>query len=155
MVGFGYDSHKFKDDGSLIIGGITITTEFGVIAHSDGDVLVHSLIDALLGACGLGDIGELFSDEDDIYKDIDSMILLERVVTKIHEKGYKISNIDSSILLEKIKLRDYKQEIRKNIAKVCGIGIDIINVKAKTNEGMGFVGRNEGIACFSVCELIK
>lgn len=153
MVGFGYDVHKLETNNKLILGGILISEEFGTIAHSDGDVLTHSIIDALLGAAGLGDIGELFPDSSPEYKDADSMVLLAEVLNKIDDSGYKIVNIDTLIQLEKPKLLKYKEDIRYNLSKACGIDISRINIKAGTNEKMGFIGRSEGIGVFSVCLL--
>lgn len=153
MVGFGYDSHRFEQNGKLIIGGIVVSNEIGVVAHSDGDVALHALIDALLGAASLGDIGELFPDNDPLYKGIDSTILLKKVVDLIAPKQLQIMNIDITIVLEKPKLKDFKDLIKSRIAEICNINIEKVNIKAKTNEKMGFIGRNEGLACFCVCQL--
>ncbi len=153
MIGFGYDSHRFTDTGSLIVGGITIDCEFGVLAHSDGDVLIHALIDALFGASGLGDIGEHYPDTNDKYKGLSSIELLKDCFIKIQEKKFRIVNIDATIILEKPKLSDYKIQIRNNIANLCGISEEYVNIKAKTNERMGFTGRSEGIVCLCACQL--
>jgi len=152
MIGFGYDSHRFSDKGKLYIGGIEIPADFGVIAHSDGDVLIHALIDALLGAAGLGDIGTLYPDTDAKYKDISSSVLLKETMNIINNR-YVILNIDATIVLEKPKLISYKEQIRTNIAKLCSIHEDRVNIKAKTNEKMGFVGRSEGIQCYVACQI--
>ncbi|MCX7737195.1 MAG: 2-C-methyl-D-erythritol 2,4-cyclodiphosphate synthase [Candidatus Kapabacteria bacterium] len=155
MIGIGYDSHRLKEGGKLIIGGIEIESEFGTIAHSDGDVLIHSLVDALLGALAIGDIGELFPDTDLKYKDYNSVLFLEKVIGFVKDRGLKIVNIDTVIILEKIKLSKYKYSIRKKIASICDIDINKVSVKAKTNELMGFVGRGEGIAAITVCQLME
>jgi len=152
MIGFGYDSHRFSDKGKFYIGGVEIPSDFGIIAHSDGDVLIHALIDALLGAAGLGDIGTLFPDTDSKYKDIISSVLLEETVNIISNK-YVITNIDATIVLEKPKLASYKEQIRDNIAQICSITAERVNIKAKTNEKMGFVGRQEGVQCYVACQI--
>jgi 2-C-methyl-D-erythritol 2,4-cyclodiphosphate synthase len=153
MVGLGYDSHRFAPGESLIIGGVKIPSEFGTVAHSDGDALLHALIDSLLGAAALGDIGELFPDNDARYKNADSGQLTEEVVKIIYEKGYEIINIDATIVLEKPKLKEYKPKMKKRIAELCRIDESQVNIKAKTNEKLGFTGRSEGIACYSICQL--
>jgi len=155
MIGIGYDSHRLKKGGRLIIGGIEIESEFGTIAHSDGDVLIHSLVDAILGAMAAGDIGELFPDTDIKYKDYNSVLFLEKVVELIKDKRLKIVNIDTVIILESIKISKYKQIIREKIASICGIEINRVSIKAKTNEMMGFIGRGEGLATITVCELAE
>jgi 2-C-methyl-D-erythritol 2,4-cyclodiphosphate synthase len=155
MIGIGYDSHRLKKGGRLIIGGIEIESEFGTIAHSDGDVLIHSLVDAILGAMAAGDIGELFPDTDIKYKDYNSVLFLEKVVELIKDKRLKIVNIDTVIILESIKISKYKQIIREKIASICGIEINRVSIKAKTNELMGFIGRGEGLAAITVCELAE
>jgi 2-C-methyl-D-erythritol 2,4-cyclodiphosphate synthase len=153
MIGFGYDSHRFKEGGELIIGGVAIESEYGVMAHSDGDVLLHALIDALLGATGKGDIGTLFPDTDSKFKNIASSILIKETIAMISD--YSIINIDATILLEKPKLADYKLQIKENVAALCGIATDKVNIKAKTNERMGFVGRIEGLSCYCVVQVEK
>ncbi len=155
MVGFGYDVHRLEVGEKLILGGVLISENFGTLAHSDGDALAHSIIDALLGAAGLGDIGEHFPDTDDKYKGADSMKLLLNTLNLINENGYKIINIDSLIQLEKPKLKEFKEQIRKNVANLCNLDVARINIKAGTNEKMGFIGRSEGIAVFTVCQLEK
>lgn len=155
MVGFGYDVHRLEVGEKLILGGVLISENFGTLAHSDGDALAHSIIDALLGAAGLGDIGEHFPDTDDEYKGADSMKLLLNTLNLINENGYKIINIDSLIQLEKPKLKEFKEQIRKNVANLCNLDVARINIKAGTNEKMGFIGRSEGIAVFTVCQLEK
>lgn len=155
MVGFGYDVHRLEVGEKLILGGVLISENFGTLAHRDGDALAHSIIDALLGAAGLGDIGEHFPDTDDKYKGADSMKLLLNTLNLINENGYKIINIDSLIQLEKPKLKEFKEQIRKNVANLCNLDVARINIKAGTNEKMGFIGRSEGIAVFTVCQLEK
>ncbi len=153
MVGFGYDSHKFKSNGRLLIGGVEISDKIGIIAHSDGDVLLHALIDAILGATGNGDIGSHFPDTDIRFENADSMTLLQNTLSLI--KDFDIINIDATIILENIKLAPFKEEIRQKIANVCNINVSSVNIKAKTNETMGFVGRNEGIVCYCICQIEK
>lgn len=153
MIGFGYDVHRLESGKKLILGGILISEEIGPIAHSDGDALAHSIMDALLGAAGLGDIGEHFPDTSKKYKNADSILMLCEVLIMIDKAGLKIVNIDTLIQLEKPKLKDFKDIIRKNLAIVCGIDLKRINIKAGTNEKMGFIGRSEGIGVFSVCQL--
>lgn len=153
MIGFGYDVHRLESGKNLILGGILISDEIGPIAHSDGDILAHSIMDALLGAAGLGDIGEHFPDTSKKYKNADSIVLLCEVLIMIDKAGFKIVNIDTLIQLEKPKLNEFKDIIRKNLAIVCGIDVKRINIKAGTNEKMGFIGRSEGISVYSVCQL--
>lgn len=153
MVGFGYDSHRLDKGRKLYLGGILVDEEIGAIAHSDGDVVLHSLIDAILGAFGLGDIGEHFPDTDPRYKNISSRLLLEEVLKKIALMNARIVNIDITIIYELKKISKFKQQIRQNIANICGLEINKVNIKAKTNEKMGFIGRGEGIAAFCVCQI--
>jgi len=153
MVGFGYDSHKLTAGRKLMLGGVLIDTEFGALAHSDGDTLLHALCDALLGAAGLGDIGEHFPDTDPQFKDADSKLFVKKIIDILDKKALRIVNVDTTILLEKPKLKDYKQVIRQSIADLCKIPFERVNIKAKTNEKMGFVGSSEGIAAFCICEL--
>lgn len=153
MVGIGYDIHKLSINENLILGGIKIDSEKGTIAHSDGDVLVHSIIDAILGAAGLGDIGDHFPDNDIKYKDADSCKLLEIVNGWILEKKMQIVNIDATIILENPKLFSYKTEIKNNLAKILNIHPDRINIKATTNEKQDSIGSNDSIAVYSICQL--
>lgn len=152
-TGFGYDSHRFAAGRKLILGGVAIPCEKGLQGHSDADALLHAVCDALLGAAGAGDIGRHFPDTDQAYKDISSMILLARVRDIIAAKGFFAANIDISVIMEKPKLAPFAGEITANIAKVLNMSVGDVNLKAKTNEGMGFVGRNEGIAVFAVATL--
>lgn len=153
MVGFGYDSHILAEDKQLLLGGVKIDSELGTISHSDGDVVLHALCDALLGASGLGDIGELFPDTDDKYKGADSKIFVIEIMKLINDRKLNIINVDITILLEKPKLKSYKVKIRENISDLVNIPFGNVNIKAKTNEGIGFVGRQEGVAAFCICEI--
>lgn len=153
--GFGYDSHRFVQGRKLVLGGVEIPFEKGLQGHSDADALIHAVCDALLGAAGLGDIGRHFPDTDQAYKGISSMILLERVGKMIAAEGFSINNIDASIILEKPKLAPFAGDITVNIAKALNLSAADVNVKAKTNEGMGFVGRNEGVAVFAVTTITE
>jgi len=148
MVGFGYDIHRLKEGRKLILGGIEIESNLGVVAHSDGDVLLHSLIDAILGASGLGDIGEHFPDTDNQFKGISSVELLNRTLEMI--KSYKIVNVDCMIILEKPKIKDYKPLIKNNLAKLLNISENRVNIKAGTNEKLDALGRAEACAVYTV-----
>jgi len=154
-IGIGYDVHKLVLERPLILGGIDIPHELGLLGHSDADVLVHAIMDALLGAAGLGDIGKHFPDTDPKYKGISSMVLLEHVGESIKEAGYMVSNIDSVVICQKPKLKDYIPEMVINISGVLKIEKDQVNVKATTTEKLGFAGRGEGIASEAVALLIK
>ncbi|MBN1380102.1 MAG: 2-C-methyl-D-erythritol 2,4-cyclodiphosphate synthase [Deltaproteobacteria bacterium] len=150
-TGFGYDSHRLVAGRRLILGGVEIPCDKGLAGHSDADALLHAIGDAILGAVGAGDIGRHFPDTDPAYKDISSLELLRRIKVVSDEKGYKVHNVDTTVVLEKPKLAGYIQEMESNIADNLNIPADRVNVKAKTNEGMGFVGRLEGIAVYAVC----
>lgn len=150
-VGFGYDVHKFVKDRKLIIGGVEIDYEYGLAGHSDADVLTHAIMDALLGAAGLGDIGEHFPDNELAYKDADSIILLKAVGDLLEEKNYFIENIDCIVVAQQPKLFSYKVKMKENIATALKIDIDRINIKATTEEGLGFTGNLEGISAKAVC----
>ncbi len=152
-IGFGYDSHRFKEGDYIVIGGERIAFNQGLDAHSDGDVLLHALCDALLGAVALGDIGKHFPDHDPQFKDIDSSELVKRVRSEVAGKNYLVGNIDSTIILERPKLADHIHKMQQNISQLLEISIDDVNVKATTNEGMGFVGRGEGVAAYVVVTL--
>jgi 2-C-methyl-D-erythritol 4-phosphate cytidylyltransferase/2-C-methyl-D-erythritol 2,4-cyclodiphosphate synthase len=154
-TGFGYDSHRFAEDRKLILGGVEIPFDKGLYGHSDADALIHAICDASLGAAGAGDIGRHFPDNDPEYKNISSMILLERVNKIIKAKGFDINNIDATVVMEQPKLAPYAARMVANIARVLKIPEDCINIKAKTNEGMGFTGRNEGIAVFATAAVTK
>jgi len=150
LTGIGYDTHKFEKNKPLILGGIEIPYEYGLKAHSDGDVVIHSLIDSLLGAAGYGDIGEFFPDTDPKYKNASSVKLLKEVIDILTKTGFEIVNSDISIIAEKPKLKEYKTKIQRNLSNLLNAPV---NVKATTNEKMGFIGREEGIAVFSVSNL--
>lgn len=149
-VGIGYDVHKFEEGRKLIIGGVDILYERGLAGHSDADVLIHAIIDAICGALCIGDIGSLFPDTDNAYKDIDSMILLGKLKDKLKENNYKIGNIDSIIVAQEPKMRPYIDQMRQNIAKVLEISEKDVSVKATTTEKLGFEGRKEGISSQAV-----
>ncbi len=155
MVGIGYDIHQIINGEYIILGGIKIPCEFKTIAHSDGDVLIHSIIDALLGAASLGDIGTHFPDTDIRYKNINSCNLLLKTKEMIENKKLKIINIDATIILEKPKLTQYKKQIIINIAKILNLKEEQVSIKATTNEKLGHIGNSKGIAVFSICELQK
>ena len=149
-IGFGYDSHRLVEGGRLVLGGLEIPHEKGLLGHSDADVLVHAICDAIIGAIGGGDIGKHFPDTDPAYMGISSLKLLCKVGSMAEEKGFKVNNIDSTIILERPRLAGYTHEMAANIANELNISMDTVNVKAKTNEGMGFLGRDEGIVAFAV-----
>lgn len=149
-IGYGYDSHIFQENRKLIIGGTEIPYHLGLKGHSDADVLIHAIIDAILGALALGDIGSHFPDNDEQYKNISSVELLKSVIKIIDEKNYEIVNIDSTIICEKPKFRDHINEIRNNLKDILKIDLDCISVKAKTNEKMDAVGQGLGIIAHSV-----
>lgn len=152
-IGLGYDAHQFKDDGRLVLGGVTIDYPRGMEAHSDGDVVLHALCDALLGAAGLGDIGKHFPDSDAAFKGIDSRILLRDVGQKLTGLGYAVGNADITIIAQMPRMAPHIEAMRRNIADDLGSPVDRINVKATTTEGMGFEGRGEGIAVQAIALL--
>lgn len=150
-IGHGYDVHKLVEDRKCIIGGVDIPSPVGLLGHSDADVLLHAVSDAILGAAAMGDIGYLFPDTDDKWKGADSLELLKEVVRQVNKKGYKIINIDSTILAQAPKMAPYISAMRCNIANACGVDTDCVSVKATTEEGLGFTGAKEGIAAHAVC----
>ncbi|MDD3223742.1 MAG: 2-C-methyl-D-erythritol 2,4-cyclodiphosphate synthase [Clostridium sp.] len=152
-VGIGYDVHKLVVDRKLILGGVEIPYEKGLLGHSDADVLLHAIMDSLLGAAALGDIGIHFPDSDPKYKGISSLKLLEKVRNLINESGYKISNIDATIIAQSPKMVPYIEKIRKNIASSLKITIEDVNIKATTEEGLGFTGEKKGISAQAICLL--
>lgn len=152
-VGIGYDVHKLVENRPLILGGVNIPHSRGLLGHSDADVLLHAIMDSLLGALALGDIGKHFPDTSESYKGISSLLLLEKVGKLINSNGYLIENIDSTIIAQKPKLSPYIVEMRGNIAHTLGIDINRVSVKATTEEGLGFSGREEGISSQSICLL--
>jgi 2-C-methyl-D-erythritol 2,4-cyclodiphosphate synthase len=154
-VGFGYDVHQLVEDRKLILGGVEIPYKMGLLGHSDADVLVHAIMDSILGALALGDIGKHFPDTDMEYKNIDSMILLGRVYNIMKDKGYEIGNLDATVVAQAPKLAPYIDQMRENICKVLNTEIENISVKATTTEWLGFEGREEGISSSSVCLLKK
>ena len=154
-VGMGYDVHKLVENRKLILGGVEIQHEKGLLGHSDADVLLHAIMDSILGALALGDIGKHFPDTDEKYKGADSMKLLEFVYNLIKEKGYAIGNLDATIIAQAPKMAPHIQTMRANIAKVLNTDIGNINVKATTEEGLGFTGNKEGISAQSICLLVK
>lgn len=154
-IGHGYDVHRLTIGRRLVIGGVTIPYEKGLLGHSDADVLVHAISDALLGAAALGDIGKHFPDTDEAYKNADSLILLARVGDILRDAGYKPSNIDSTVIAQAPKLAPYVQSMRENIANALKIESDAISVKATTEEHLGFTGNGEGISAHAVCIIEK
>lgn len=152
-IGMGYDVHKLIPNRDLILGGVKIPHELGLLGHSDADVLLHSIMDALLGAAALGDIGKHFPDTDPAYKGADSVKLLEHVGRLIREAGYSIENIDATIIAQRPKMRPHIDTMRRNIKEALGIELDQINVKATTEEGLGFTGSEEGISAQAICLL--
>ena len=151
----GYDVHRLTEGRDLIVGGVTIPYEKGLLGHSDADVLLHAVMDALLGAAALGDIGHHFPDTDEAYQGASSLKLLERVGELLDEHLYVIENIDATIIAQKPKMRPYIDEMRKNVAKTLAIDVDQVNIKATTEEGLGFTGSGEGISAQAVCCLEK
>ncbi len=150
-IGHGYDVHKFADNRKLIVGGVEIPYEKGLLGHSDADVLLHAISDALLGAAALGDIGKHFPDNSAEFLNIDSRILLRRVVALLNERGYTVGNIDATLIAQKPKMLPFIDKMRQNIAEDCGISVDFVNVKATTEEGLGFTGQLLGISAHAVC----
>ena len=152
-IGTGYDVHKLVDNRKLMLGGVEVPHELGLLGHSDADVLLHAIMDAMLGAAALGDIGKHFPDNDEQYRGISSLKLLEHVNTLIMKQGYVVGNIDATIIAQRPKLRPYIEQMQENIAKTLQIAIDQVNVKATTEERLGFTGREEGISAQAVCLL--
>ena len=152
-IGHGYDVHKLTEGRDLILGGVQIAHTLGLLGHSDADVLLHAISDALLGALALGDIGKHFPDTDPAYKGADSLMLLREVVRLIGEAGWRVGNLDAIVIAQAPKLRPYIDTMRQNIADACGVDISCISVKATTEERLGFTGREEGISAHCVCLL--
>jgi 2-C-methyl-D-erythritol 2,4-cyclodiphosphate synthase len=153
LVGIGYDSHRLAQGRALVIGGVEIPSERGLDGHSDADVLAHAVIDALLGAAGLGDIGEHFPDTGERWRDADSMRLLQAVVAMVGDAGLQIVNVDATVVIEAPKLAPHRQAVRERLAKALALELGRVNVKASTGEGIGFVGRGEGVAALAVASL--
>ena len=154
-VGIGYDSHAYMEGDHIMIGGVKIPFEYGVKAHSDGDVLLHALCDALLGAANLGDIGKHFPDNDPKYKGIDSKILLASVIKLVRERGYELGNIDSTICLQQPKIGSYISKMQEVLASCMGVDKELISIKATTTEKLSFVGREEGVSAYATVLIIK
>lgn len=154
-VGFGYDSHRLAEGRKLVLGGVEIPFEKGCVAHSDGDALIHAICDALLGAAGLSDIGSHFPDTDNQYKNIDSKILLARVVELLNQKGLSINNVDATIVIEQPKMAPYREAMVQILAGIMRIMPEQLAIKAKTNEKLGFVGSGDGVVCFATCTLAE
>ncbi len=149
-IGHGYDVHKLVENRKLIVGGVDIPHDRGLLGHSDADVLIHAISDALLGACALGDIGTHFPDTDPKWEGADSLVLLREVNRIINEAGYFVENIDSTLIAQKPKMKPYIPQMRKNIAAACGVDVSAVSVKATTEENLGFTGRQEGISAHAV-----
>ena len=154
-IGHGYDVHAFSDNRKCIIGGVTIPYEKGLLGHSDADVLLHAVSDSLLGAAALGDIGKHFPDTDPAYKGADSLLLLKKVGELLQKKGYKVVNVDATVIAQAPKLAPFITQMRENIANALNLDVDFISVKATTEEKLGFTGRKEGISAHSVCLIEK
>lgn len=154
-IGHGYDVHRLVENRPLIIGGVSIDYDKGLDGHSDADVLLHAIMDALLGAAALGDIGKLFPDTDEQFRGADSRVLLREVIARISDAGYVVSNIDATILAQTPKMRPHIDNMRANIAADCGVSLSDVNVKATTEEGLGFTGSGEGISAHAVCLLCE
>ncbi len=153
LTGIGYDSHRLKPGRKLILGGVEISGELGLDGHSDADVLTHAIIDALLGAAGLGDIGEHFPDSDERYRDADSIELLRTVLPRVLAQGVELVNVDATVVMERPKLAPHREAIRESLAVALGLAPGRVNVKASTGEGIGFVGRGEGVAALATVSL--
>ena len=153
-IGHGYDVHRLVEDRPLILGGVTIPFEKGLLGHSDADVLTHAIMDALLGAAAMGDIGTLFPDTDETYKGADSIVLLREVVRRVRENGFDIGNIDATVLAQRPKLKPHIPDMRRIVSEACGVDVSAVSIKATTEEGLGFTGAVDGIAAHAVCLLI-
>lgn len=153
-MGFGYDVHRLSKGRSLIIGGVRIPYPLGLMGHSDADVLTHAIMDALLGALARGDIGQHFPDTDPKYRDMDSLVMLSQIMAWVREDGFRVNNLDTTVVAESPKLSPYLPTMRQNIAEVLGTDAGQVNIKATTTEGLGFCGRHEGIAAYAVVSLV-
>jgi 2-C-methyl-D-erythritol 2,4-cyclodiphosphate synthase len=154
-VGIGYDSHRFGDGGPMILGGVRIPSDVRLVGHSDGDAVAHALTDAVLGAAGAGDIGEMFSDRDPANKDRDSIDMLRRAVARVASLGWTIVNVDVTVIAERPKIGPHREAMRPVLAGALGIAPDAVSVKGKTNESMGWIGREEGLATIAVASLVR
>ncbi len=152
-VGIGYDSHRFAPPGPLILGGVPIPSDVHLEGHSDGDAVAHAITDAILGAAALGDIGEMFSDRDPANKGKDSIEMLRAAVDRLRTAGWRVHNVDVTIIAEKPRVASHRELMRMRLAPTLGVGTDAVSVKGKTNEGMGWIGRAEGIACIAVATI--
>lgn len=152
-IGHGYDVHRLVSGRRLVLGGVEIPYEKGLLGHSDADVLAHAVADALLGAAAMGDIGEYFPDTDPAYQDADSLVLLAKVCSMLADRGYRVGNIDATVIAQNPKLKPYRERMRKNLAAACGVGVEQVGVKATTEEHLGFTGSGEGISAHAVCLL--
>ena len=152
-IGHGYDVHRLTGGRKLILGGVDIPWEEGLLGHSDADVLTHAVMDALLGAAGLGDIGKLFPDHDPAYEGISSLVLLDRVCERLREEGWQVGNVDATVVAQRPKLAPFISQMRENLAKACGVSLSQVSVKATTEEGLGFTGTGQGMAAHAVALL--
>ncbi len=152
-IGHGYDVHRLTEERKLILGGVEVPFEKGLLGHSDADVLIHAVMDALLGAAGLGDIGRWFPDSDPAYAGADSLVLLDRVMELLGRDGWRVGNVDATVLAQRPKLAPFLPKMRENLAEHMGVDPALVNVKATTEEGLGFTGSGEGIAAHAVCLL--
>ena len=150
-IGHGYDVHRLVEGRRLILGGVEVPFDKGLLGHSDADVLTHAVMDALLGACALGDIGHLFPDSDPAYAGADSLRLLDEVVSRLCQRGYRVGNVDATVLAQAPKLAPYLEQMRRNLAWRLQVPVDAVSVKATTEEGLGFTGTGDGIAAHAVC----
>ena len=154
-IGFGYDAHRLVEGRALILGGMSIPFAKGLLGHSDADVLTHAVVDAILGALAMGDIGRHFPDTDPSFKDMQSLRMLEQVLGWVHEAGYQVNNVDSTIVAQNPKLAPHIADIQARLAEILRVPVHQVSVKAKTSEGMGFCGREEGMEAFAVVSLVK
>jgi 2-C-methyl-D-erythritol 2,4-cyclodiphosphate synthase len=153
-IGIGYDSHRFEPGGPLVLGGVHIAVDFSLHGHSDGDAVAHAVTDAVLGAAALGDIGEMFPDTDPGNQGANSIVMLQAAVARAAERGWRVGNIDVTVVTESPKLLPYREDMRVKLAEAIGVDVAFVSVKAKSNEGMGWVGRGEGLACMAVALLV-
>lgn len=152
-TGIGYDSHRFADEGRMLLGGVEVAQDIHLAGHSDGDAIAHALTDAVLGAAAAGDIGEMFPDTDPANRNRDSMEMLRAAISRVREAGYQVVNADVTVITEQPKIAKFRNAIRESLAKSLGVSIDDVSVKGKTNEGMGWIGREEGLACIAVATI--
>jgi 2-C-methyl-D-erythritol 2,4-cyclodiphosphate synthase len=153
--GIGYDSHRFETGGPVILGGVSIPANVHLVGHSDGDAVCHAVIDAILGGAGAGDVGALFPDTDAANKGRDSVEMLAKAVARVNESGWRISNVDITVITQHPRLAPYREQMRERLASAIGIAPDRVSIKGKTNEGMGWIGRSEGLACVAVASLTR